>query len=241
MGRKQNSKFKFKQFDVSHAKSSMKVGTDAVLLGAWVEGSGCAKALDIGTGTGIIPLILAQRFENLFIDAIDIHTDSIEEAKDNFNASSWKDRLSAQLVSLQNFEVKRPQFDLIITNPPYFEAGNLSPIKERYQARHTTTLDYETLIVQSQVLLKESGSLAVVLPYSAEDGFRESCISNGLHLWRRLAFQPKTNKPPERILLQFKKANTAKLISNEVLIHYVSDGIWTENYKNLTRDFYLKI
>ena len=237
----QNPKFKFKKFDVSHGQSSMKVGTDAVLLGTWVEVEGCSKALDVGTGTGVISLILAQRFPQLIIDAIDIHSESIEEAQFNFEASPWNNRLSAEHISLQNKDVTATHFDLVISNPPFFEAGNLSPIEERSKARHTKTLDYNTLITTSSKLLTDGGLFAVVLPFSVEGKFSEKCNANGLRLWRRLAFQPKGDKPPERILLQFRKSNTVPLEADEVLIHYNSDGTWTDGYKNLTRDFYLKI
>ncbi len=230
--------FNFKEFDIYHHNSSMKVGTDAVLLGSWVAGSS-GLGLDIGTGCGIIALMLAQRFENLYVKGIDIHEGSVKEAQFNFAQSPWGDRLQAENVSLQYIAQQRVEFDLIVSNPPFFVNSTQAPEINRNNARHTGNLNYKDLVHLSSALLKDSGSLALILPSDQEKSFVQMARERKLYLWRKTSFRPKRTKKIERTLLQFSKSPTTKVLDE--LVQYTSEGDWTPEYKELTWDFYLKL
>ncbi len=217
----------------------MKVGTDAVLLGAWVNAGTSRRVLDVGTGSGVIALMLAQRFPELSVTGIDIHRLSVKQAKNNFERSLWHNRLEAIAAPIQKFKPK-VKFDLIVSNPPYFNAGNHSPIRYRAEARHTPTLTHDALLQHSSELLTSSGSLAVILPAQDELMFIHSAKEYGFHPWRKMSFKPKRAMKPERVLFQFHKNHQAECDETE-MIHYESDGTWSEQYKALTREFYLKI
>ncbi|MEM6524817.1 MAG: methyltransferase [Bacteroidota bacterium] len=231
--------FRFKQFEVSHTRSSMKVGTDAVLLGAWVEARNTKSALDVGTGSGVVALMLAQRFPDLRITGIDIHKESVIEAEKNFYDSSWKQRLKAVQTSLDAFEPCH-KFDLVVSNPPFFDVGNSSPEPNRSKARHTLSLSHEQLITVSCRILSSFGSLAVVIPALLENSFRIVANHNGLYLWRKMIFKSKKENPAERVLLQLLKIRPETDNETE-LVHYDSAGNWTKEYKALTRDFYVNL
>ncbi|MEM1407720.1 MAG: methyltransferase [Bacteroidota bacterium] len=235
----QKAKFCFKKFEVLHALSSMKVGTDAVLLGAWTEAGDSCVALDVGTGSGIIALMLAQRFPKLTITGIDIHDKSVTEAGTNFSNSPWPDRLQAKCLEVAALQEKN-YFDLLVSNPPFFDAGSTPPDMDRSRARHTSSLSYKSLIEKSYSLLKEEGSLAVIIPYLAENRFQEKTDDQGFYLKHRLAFRPKKGKPIERVLLQYSKSKPTR-VTNSELIHYLDNGDWTDDYKFLTKDFHLKL
>ena len=177
-----NLGFQFKQFFVRHDRCAMKVGTDGVLLGCWsgydaaAAGSPTiphryhyARCLDIGTGSGLIALMLAQRFPDALIDAIDIDKAAVEQAAENFAASPWSDRLHAYCAKLQEWSIVNSQlYSLIVSNPPYFQNSLKNPDKGRQTARHTDTLSFSELIHHSTRLLSENGILALILPAEAE-------------------------------------------------------------------------
>ena len=233
------AKFRFKEFEVLHAQSSMKVGTDAVLLGAWTEAEDSRVALDIGTGSGIIALMLAQRFSKLNVTGIDIHDKSVVEAGTNFSNSPWSERLHAKCLGMTALE-ERNYFDLLVSNPPFFDAGSIPPNADRSRARHTSSLSYMGLVEISYSLLKEEGSLAVIIPHSSENRFQKTAVDQGFYIKRRLAFRPKKGKPIERALLQYSKSKPTR-VTNSELIHYLDNGEWTDSYKFLTKHFYLRL
>lgn len=233
------TKFRFKHFEVSHTRSSMKVGTDAVVLGAWIEARNYQFALDVGTGSGVIALMLAQRFPDLRLTGVDIHEQSVKEAKDNFENSLWNKRLEVWETAVQNIQAGQT-FDLIASNPPYFNSGSTSPQLARANARHVNTLSHQELIHDSYELLSSSGSLAVIIPRDSANDFEKVAIHTGFYSWRKTHFKPRANKKPERVLLQMSKNEPTSFEETE-LLHYDNQGNWTEAYKNLTQEFYLRL
>jgi tRNA1Val (adenine37-N6)-methyltransferase len=238
MARKNNDSFKFKKFSVKHDRCAHKVGTDGVLLGAWVDVTDAHRILDIGTGSGVIALLLAQRASpDAHIDAIDISPDDCEQAKENVASSPWPQKVIIQNIALQKFESE--PYDLIVSNPPFFIDSAKPPIEGRVRARHTESLPPEELLIHCKRLLSTEGKLCLILPVVEAQNFIAVSMSLGWHCTRSCEFRARTNKPIERILfqLQFQKHE----VQNESLLLYEHDEVWTTAYKNLTRDFYLKI
>ncbi|MTI39641.1 tRNA1(Val) (adenine(37)-N6)-methyltransferase [Fulvivirga lutimaris] len=231
-------RFKFKQFELTHHNSTMKVGTDGVLLGSWVEVHENKNILDVGTGCGLIALMAAQRNSNGIIDAIDIDGPSIEEAKSNLDASPWKTRLNAIQTSLQDFEPEK-KYDHILSNPPFFESGTISPVSERHKARHTVTLPINELITHTYRLLTNNGRLSVIIPCNLEPQLANYGEEKGFFLIRKTLFYSKKGNKPERSLLCLSKIEQNLEPNN--LVHYNDDGTWTEGYKNLTKDYHIKL
>ena len=237
--------FRFKQFTVWHDRCAMKVGTDGVLLGAWAPGG--TRILDIGTGSGLIALMLAQRFPEASIDAIDIDEAAVEQARENFAASPWTDRLHAFHARLQDWQnhplqITNYKYDLIVSNPPYFRNSLKNPDKGRQTARHTDTLSYAELLRHSARLLTEKGLLALVLPAEAEQEVRGLAAAELLSLTHLTRVYSKESKPARRVLLEFEKST-----SRDTDISITEDSLVLENeiggrsaaYQELTKDFYL--
>jgi len=230
--------FRFKKFDVRHEQSAMKVGTDGVLLGAWADVSNCRHILDIGAGTGLIAMMLAQRAIDATIVAVEIDEPASDEMRLNFSACPWKDRIQAVNTEIQSFESPK-SFDLIVSNPPYFNNGTLPPTTARKSARHENTLSQYDLLKSVDRLLSPNGKLCIILPYQEALEFERTAFEYELHLNKVLAFHAKEDKPAERLLMEFSKNQNNKVISK--LVHYTDNGDWTEDYKQLTRDFYIKL
>lgn len=229
--------FKFKQFSISHAKSSMKVGTDAVLLGSWVDISKTETILDIGTGCGIIALMLAQRSQAK-IDAIDIDEDSIEEATLNFRQSPWPDRLHAHHTSLQTYqEISATKYDLIVSNPPYFQ-NSMLPTKEGHKlAKHCITLNYDELIRLSTKLLRPNGRLAIILPNQEADNCSKIARSYGHYLQDQLYVQTTSASPVVRCILVFNLFDIINISKSNLTIRN-DNGTYTDEYMELTKAFH---
>lgn len=239
MGRKKDKQFHFKQFSVRHDRSSMKVGTDGVLLGAWADVKGANHILDIGTGTGVIALMLAQRSEDsATIEAVEIDQSAFEDAAENFNASPWKKKLTLHHQSVQDFTSAK-KFDLIISNPPYFQDSFKPPNTQRIVARHTENLNFRELLDAATKLLSKNGKLNVILPYTEGLQFIALAEENNLHCSRKWSFRTRKEKPIERWLLEFSKTKT-ETEEGEILLYSFGDE-WSLAYKKLTRDFYLKL
>ncbi|UII24529.1 methyltransferase [Fulvivirga maritima] len=234
--------FDFKQFSVKQENTAMKVGTDGVLIGAWASVDGTRKALDIGTGTGLIALMIAQRCEHCNIEAIDVSEAATTEAIYNFKASLWHDRLTAHRISLQELaNSKTPHsFDLIITNPPYFEQGGTkAQTDERHQARHNHSLSQNELLSSVNQLLSKGGRFSLILPYNEGLSLMKKSKAYELFINRKTAFFSKESKPQERWLLEFSRIE--KQPTENQLIHYNMNNEWSDAYKELTKDFYLKL
>lgn len=246
-----NPYFQFQQFTVWHDRCAMKVGTDGVLIGAWCKVEGAQTALDIGCGSGLISLMLAQRNPNLHVLGIDIDKEAIKQASENFQHSPFADRLcaackdftetpfliSAPLTKEQTNAVEEKRFSLIVSNPPFYTEDTKAPEGRRADARHNTSLPFEALIQHSVPLLHPDGRIAVILPYSLASDFIFSAINEGLHLQRRCDVRSTETKPFKRTMLElgFQRQET----QFEVLTLHDREGKYTMDYQQLTKEFYL--
>lgn len=242
--------FRFKQFTVWHDRCAMKVGTDGVLLGAWAMlEEQCAaqtrkairEVLDIGTGSGLVALMLAQRFPQAEIDAIDIEPSAVEQARYNFLQSPWKERVRSFLSPLQEWQTKK-RYDLIVSNPPYFQNSLKNPDKGRELARHTDSLTYAELLHYSAQLLAPEGVIALILPAESEDDIIRLGISEHLSCTRLTRVYSKAGKPAKRILIEFSAAKlvapSSPVIPSDFYIESPTSPRSPE-YTALTSAFYL--
>lgn len=227
---RQSEGFRFKQFYVRHDRCAMKVGTDGVLLGAWAPATG-DRILDVGTGSGLIARMLMQRCEGAEVDAIDIDEAAVEQAKEN-GVRAYKARLQ---------DWSRQLYDLVVSNPPYFQNSLKNPDKGREMARHTDTLSYEDLVRHSARLLKQGGCLALILPAEAEAEIRQLAATEDLYLTHATRVYSKEGKKPKRVLMafRFKISNFKSQIVEDSLVLENEHGGRSEAYQELTKDFYL--
>jgi tRNA1Val (adenine37-N6)-methyltransferase len=216
----------------------MKVGTDAVLLGSWAIVNQASRILDIGTGSGVIALIAAQRTTDARIDAVEIEEQNTEQASENVASSPWGDRIFIHHVPVQEFLPSSP-FDVIISNPPYFNNSQLPPDQRRHRSRHTVSLDYHALLAAVKRLLLPDGKFNVILPFSEGLQFILLAARYGLFCSRKYSFRTRPLKPIERWLLEFSFSDTPT-DEGEVLL-YETGLDWSDSYVRLTRDFYLNI
>jgi len=238
MGR--NNWFQFKQFKIIQERTAMKVGTDGVLLGAWVNVSHAANILDIGAGTGVISIMLAQRsIANTKITGIEIEKNAANEASQNAMNSPWNERITIFNQPLQQFQQNCiEQFDLIVSNPPFFSNSQKSKCEYLAMAKHNHLLPLKELVEKSLKLLSPGGKLAVILPVSEAEKIIQIAEKNGLYLTRITKVRPNNLKPPHRYLLEFGK--DPEVAENDILYIHSNDGKgFSEKYKTLTRDFYL--
>jgi tRNA1Val (adenine37-N6)-methyltransferase len=231
--------FHFKKFSVRHDRSGMKVGTDGALLGAWTDVRQATQILDIGTGTGVIALMLAQRAsESVTIDAVEIDDQAYVDAQENIAASPWHDRINLHHSAIQDFRTTT-RFDLIVTNPPYFQKSFKPPTAQRITARHTQQLSFDEILLLAEKLLTPNGKLNLILPYTEGLQFIGMADHKGLHCTRKWIFRTRENKPVERFLLEFRWDK--KPMDEGELLLYSSAEEWSDGYKELMREFYLKI
>lgn len=229
--------FTFKQFIVRDERCGMKVGTDGTLLGAWASHPSPSAILDIGTGSGLVALMLAQRYSEAHITAIDIDADAAKQAAENFQESPWPGRLTSQTVSLQNY-VPNQLFQLIVSNPPFFVDSLKNPDESRRTARHTDTLSFCTLMERAAEMLAEDGVLAMVLPAEAENAVLEIAARLDLFLLRVTRVCTKEGKPCKRILISFSRQKNEA--TSDALCLMGADGApRSEAYQQLTNEFYL--
>ena len=228
--------FKFKQFDIRQTDSLMKVGTDGILLGAWASADVPQRILDIGTGTGLIALMMAQRYPNAQIDALEINEASALEAMDNVRHSPFANRIHITHTSIQNFaEHTTNRYDLVVTNPPFFNTG-----LARNTARHTHTLSHEDLIFGAKKLLHEGGQFCVILPKKEGEKFIERAKKCELHLAEKIQVKPKMNKATKRLLLRFSNLHSTEVVENELIVEESAEKrSYTKAYTELTEAFYL--
>jgi tRNA1Val (adenine37-N6)-methyltransferase len=233
-----NSYFNFKQFSINQDRSGMKVGTDGVLLGAWVDCRNAEMILDIGTGTGLIALMLAQRC-NAHIDAIEIDADSFMQADENVRRSRFADRISVAQISLQEFSrTTRHRYDLIVANPPYFTGSLKSHGAGRTAARHDDTLPRDQLIDSAHTLLKEGGRFALILPHNDAEIFADKARDKGLFCLQMVSVSPTPGKQPSRMLIELGKTGK-ETVRSSLVIGGEKPGSYSESFMMLTRDFYL--
>ena len=231
-------RFEFKQFTINQSRCAMKVGTDAVLLGAWIQIEGAESILDIGTGTGVIALMMAQK-STAMITAIDIDASACEQSKENIGNSPWPDRIKVLNESLQQFTINNQhKFDLIVSNPPYFVDAYKSSEEARNQARHADQLPFNEFINCAKLLLHEKGKICIILPTRESIKFRELAAANQLYLTRIMHIKTTEYKDEKRQMLQFELINK-KLVDETLVIEQDERHNYSKEYKELPKDFYL--
>lgn len=231
--------FTFKQFHIDHSRCAMKVGTDGTLLGAWATLPPHAKnILDIGTGSGLIAIMSAQRHPTAKITAIDIDKDCVMQATENAVASPWAERIEVIESPLQEYSPEE-KFDVIISNPPYFADSMHSPDRQRTTARHTASLSFKELTEGVLRLLADDGLFAVILP-TTESELLLSASRGRLFTWRRCEVWSTPESGARRILLELKREPPKDLAKKEkIIIEQGGRHVYSEEYKALTADFYL--
>lgn len=230
--------FHFKQFSIDDSCCAMKIGTDGVLLGAWTDVDGAKKVLDVGTGSGLIALMMAQKTVNAIITGIDIDEQAILQARDNVSRSIWKDRLSVMSCDFNNpIELKDQKFDLIVSNPPFFSEDIRSSDEKRDKARNTESLPISNLINNSDTLLDENGRLTLVMPPELATLIIGEAAMHSLFLTKRCDVYTKPDIPAKRTLLEFSRM--IKQTERTSLSIYDNEGTYSSSFKQLTQDFYL--
>ncbi|HAQ20121.1 MAG TPA: tRNA (adenine-N(6)-)-methyltransferase [Prolixibacteraceae bacterium] len=235
-----NNYFQFKQFRIIQEKSAMKVGMDGVLLGSWIDPSGAERILDIGTGTGLIALMMTQKNNTAQIDAIEIDPVAFNEAVLNIQQSPWSDRIWVENCSFQEFaEQTNRKYDLIVSNPPFFSNGVKAPLQIRAQSRHSDSLPLEVLISGVATMLTEKGRIALVLPVECLPEIDQLTTLNKLFISRLCRVRPNPQKPDFRILIELSRE---ECVTQEemLMIEFEKHHDYTPEYKELTREFYLK-
>lgn len=235
-----NNYFKFKQFTIQQSHAAMKVGTDGVLLGAWTEIPSTGKILDIGSGTGLIALMLAQRNQNIHITAIEIDKNAALEATLNVKNSNWNHRIEVIETAFQTFARQHAsKFDLIVSNPPFFNTSKPSPDKARNMARQTSQLPLNELFSFSNKLLTPDGKLSLILPYELLNQTKQMGEACELFPKKITMVKPTPEKPPHRFLAQFTHEKKEPEV-DEIVIESNGRHQYSKEYKQLTADFYLE-
>jgi len=230
--------FKCKEFSITQENSALKLGTDAFILGAFTSAVSPCNILDIGTGCGILALMLAQKYPTAKIDAIDIDEGAVKDAQENFRTSKWNNNLNALKISIQDYaSLCKKKYDIIISNPPFFSDSILSTNESKNNARHTITLNAKELIKNSSSLLNKKGKLAIIIPYSNKDEYIGNALNNELFLIEELKILPFQTKVANRVILVFSK--TSNNIKQQELIIRKDNKEYTSDYIQLTKDFYL--
>ena len=228
------SAFRFKQFAVEQDDVAMKVGTDGVLLGAWVDVAGARRILDIGTGTGVIALMMAQRSAAESIVGIDIDSVATARANSNFGLSPWQTRLRACNCPVQQFEAEK--FDLIVSNPPYFTDSLLCPDSRRTLARHTTELSLSELDDSVCRLLADGGRFALILPTEQMERY---ITQSALQMVRRCDVYSYPGGEIKRVMAELSRGTEAAAQMQSIAI-YTENREYSAEYRQITKDFYLK-
>ena len=234
--------FQFKQFNVKQDRCAMKIGTDAVLLGAWTPIETNPKTiLDIGAGTGVLSLMLAQRTNAFQIDAVEIDEDAYEQCVENFEQSPWGDRLFCYHAALDELVAEpEDEYDLIISNPPFYSEDFKTGTAARDTARFQDALPFEELIESVALLLSEEGVFSVIIPYKEEDYFVDLCAQYELFSIKGTRVRGTESTALVRTMLAFKRYELSALSADELVIEH-SRHNYTDDYINLTQDFYLKM
>ncbi len=229
--------FQFKSFAVSQQNAAFKVGTDACLLGAWVNLTGIHKVLELGAGTGLLSLMLAQR-SNAQITALEIHEKSAKDARENFQKSPWSDRLELIHSDARTFDTDA-HFDLIISNPPFFRNAIQAKNEHRSRARHQTELSFEDILQLGDKFLNKSARLALIIPVSEYPILNELLEERGLSVLRMAEVRPVPHKNPHRLLLEISRAQTEK--TSEEFVIELERGQYSPRAQELLKDFLLKL
>ena len=231
--------YQFKQFTINQERCGMKVGTDGTLLGAWANApERPCRILDIGTGTGLLALMMAQRYPEASVVGIDIDKDAAMQAQENVGASPFSDRITIIHGDATKIEDKE-EFDAIVCNPPYFVDSLICPKDQRTLARHTVSLTYEQLMGTAYKLLKNDGVFSIVVPTENNDAIESAAAFAGFLISRICMIKTTPNKLPKRQLIELRKVRTEDLDFKEVILEEVHNQR-SEWYFELTKEFYLK-
>ncbi|RKD91671.1 tRNA1(Val) (adenine(37)-N6)-methyltransferase [Mangrovibacterium diazotrophicum] len=231
-----NTFFQFKQFRVVQEQAAMKVGIDGVLLGAWVDFGAEQNILDVGAGTGLLALMAAQR-TSARVDAVEIEPSAALEAESNFRNSPWVERLQLFVAAFQEFETEKT-YDHIISNPPFFDESPKSGDDKRAKARHADSLTLVDLLTKAADLLEPRGRISLVLPSDKEERLRYLARTLGLWVTKCARVFPDERKKSHRILVELSRDSQVDLIES-IYIRHAETGEYTEQYRQLTKDFYL--
>ena len=236
-----SASFQFKQFAIQQDRCNMKVGTDGVLLGAWAPVAGAKQILDIGTGTGLIALMLGQRSPGSSIHAVEIDAKAAEQARENAQASPWHEQVEIVQAAIQDYQRQcDTHYDLIVSNPPFFSGGTFSANQDKNSVRHTIKLPHGDLLSAVRNLLKPDGKFCVILPLIEGLRFEEIAETYKLYCTRQTEVHPTVKKPVERLLMQFERIEKEKSVDS-LTIQKGGRNEWTAEYIALTGDFYLKM
>jgi len=230
--------FRFKQFEIFQDQTAMKVGTDGVLLGAWANLYHGKQILDIGSGTGLISLMLAQRFSEALIDAVELDESAYQQTKENFLNSKFETRLTITQTSLQSF-ISATKYDLIVSNPPFFVNNERVELDARKAARQQETLTFEDLLAKTKDLLAAQGVASFIIPFDLEENFL--AIAKNLTLYPKRIVHVKGNEeaPIKRSLIEL--SFNAKDVTYSSLVIEIGRHQYTDDYIRLTKEFYLKM
>jgi tRNA1Val (adenine37-N6)-methyltransferase len=235
-----NTWFQFKQFTIQQEHAAMKVGTDGVLLGAWASVPGSeGRVLDVGTGTGVIALMIAQRTKSAMVDALEIDPVSVRQAKENFRNSPWKERIQCIQSSFQDYcSHCRTRYDLIICNPPFFSGSSKAPSREKNLARHDDSLSLEELFKGSVLLMNKPATISLVLPVQKLPQAMDLISGYRMHCSRITRVKPVEMKPAKRVLLEVSTISR-ELIEDELTIETDRRHVYSDKFKSLIEEFYL--
>ncbi|WP_308561086.1 tRNA1(Val) (adenine(37)-N6)-methyltransferase [uncultured Klebsiella sp.] len=232
--------FTFKQFFIAHDRCAMKVGTDGILLGAWAPIAQVKRVLDIGTGSGLLALMLAQRTgETVIVDAVELEQEAAEQARENAVNSPWGRRIQIHQADIQQWQPPQTRrYELIVSNPPFFVEGVPCATSQREQARYTTSLDHATLLTCAAEFITEEGFFCVVLPVDIGNAFVQRAQNMGWHLRLRTDVAETDVRPPHRVLLAFSPTAGEACFSDRLVIRGPEQQ-YSEGFTALTQDFYL--
>ena len=236
-----NDYFQFRQFSVRQSQCAMKVGTDGTLLGAWAQATGGpCRILDIGTGTGLIALMMAQRYPEAMVVGIDIDKDAVEQATMNVKESPFAERIRIVHGDVNNMMLEYP-FDTIVSNPPYFmsQSSMKSPNLSRCMARQTSTLDFCKLVKAGCRMMKPEGILSVVIPIEGYGHMAHEALLSGFYASRICRIRTTPNKVAKRILIEFRQSPKFETDTDEEILE-IEPGVRSQWYQELTQAFYIK-
>ena len=233
--------FRFKKFVIEQKDCAMKIGTDGVLLGAWCDVSTATKALDIGTGSGVIAVMLGQRCQADIV-GIEIDKCAYLEAKLNMEHAEWSERLTAKNAAIQDYaKLSREEYDLIVSNPPYFSGGTFSQNQDRNNVRHTVKLGHGDLLTAARKLLTKKGKFCVILPLIEGLRFQELAKKYALYCTKITKVKSRPDGSVERLLMELQKTPIDTPLKDEMSIYQQKGKGYSAEYIGLTKDFYLKM
>ena len=234
-----NGYFRFKQFTVHQQHCAMKVGTDGTLLGAWALATeGSCRIFDIGTGTGLIALMMAQRYPKAQVTAIDIDDGAVRQAKENVSASPFADRINVMKADVLTFK-EEERYDSIVCNPPFFEDSLICPDPQRTEARHTVSLGYRQLMEATFRLLKDDGRFSLIMPSDYRERLEGEAHLRGFFISRLCSVQTTPSKAPKRYMIEFTKQPVSEVITENGIL-CISPYERSPWYQQLTNEFYIR-